>query len=218
MKQATKALCLGRVAVVCFFFANDFVHADDIYEANQGNNTIVKLDSSGNKTVFANSGLDVPSGLAFDSSGNLYAANLFNNTIEKFNTNGVGTVFASTGLNEPESLASDKSGNLYASNYGVDTIEKFDSSGHGSVFITSALLQTSRGLALDSHGSFYVANVISGTILKFDSSGNGTLFASGLASPVYIAIQPIPEPSTWALLAIGIGAVLGGRRLRRRSS
>jgi DNA-binding beta-propeller fold protein YncE len=55
--------------------------------------------------VFANSGLDYPTFLAFNKSGNLFVANYDNNTIEEFNTNGVGRVFASTGLNGPLCIA-----------------------------------------------------------------------------------------------------------------
>ncbi len=69
-----------------------------------GQNTIEKFDTNGVGTVFANSGLDNPQGMAFDSAGNLYVANLGNGTIEEFNTNGVGTVFAS-GLDRPVGLA-----------------------------------------------------------------------------------------------------------------
>ena len=70
--------------LVCLFFANDPAHADDIYVATAYSNTIVKFDSNGNGSVFANSGLNQPRELAFDSSGNLYAANYGNSTIVKF--------------------------------------------------------------------------------------------------------------------------------------
>ena len=61
---------------------------------------------------------------------------------------------------------------------------------------------------------------VPGTIEEFNSSGGvGTVFASTeLDMPVGLAFQPVPEPATWSLLAMGIGVVLGGRRLRRRSS
>src|ERR1051326_1622166 len=97
--------------------------ADLIYVANFSNNTIEKFTSGGVGSVFANTGLNGPAGLAFDSAGNLYAANS-NNTIEKFTPGGVGSVFANTGLNSPEGLAFDSSGNLYAANASNNTIEK----------------------------------------------------------------------------------------------
>jgi WD40 repeat protein len=185
MKQATKALCLGVVASVSFFFAGPVAQADDIYVAVHGSNTIMKFDSSGNASVFADasSGLNMPEGLAFDSSGNLYVAN-------------ANTLVGGTGDN---------------------TILKFDSSGQGSLFAISGTNNYSDGLAFDSSGNLYVANWNDGTIGKFDSSGNGSVFASGLINPSFIAIQ-VPEPTTWSLLALGAVALLGGLRLRRRTS
>ena len=47
------------------------------------NNAITKIDPNGVQSTFANSGLNKPRGLAFDSDGNLYAANGKSNTIER---------------------------------------------------------------------------------------------------------------------------------------
>ena len=93
MKQVTKAINLGLVALVCVFFANALVHADDIYVSNYGDNTITKFASNGTPSLFANSGLNLPVGLTFDSSGNLYASNWGDNTITKFAPNGTPSLF-----------------------------------------------------------------------------------------------------------------------------
>jgi DNA-binding beta-propeller fold protein YncE len=73
--------------------------------ANDNSNTIEEFTLGGVGSVFANSGLNSPQGLAFDSAGNLYAANYGGNTIEKFTPGGVGSVFANTGLSNPTFLA-----------------------------------------------------------------------------------------------------------------
>ena len=147
-----------------------------------------------------------------------------NNTIEKFTSSGVGTLFAA-GLNDPRglALAFNTTGNLYAANYGNNTIEVFTSSGgvlssNGTVFASTGL-DDPTGLAIDNAGNLYVANEGNNTIEKFNSLGVGTVFASsGLSTPQCIAIQPVPEPATWAMLAMGSVALFGGLRLRRRSS
>jgi DNA-binding beta-propeller fold protein YncE len=106
-------------------------------------------------------------------------------------------------------------GNLYVANLGGDTIEKFNSSGVGTVFASSGD-NGSMGLAFDSAGNLYAANFSNNTIEEFSSSGVGTVFAStGLDEPIGIAIQ-VPEPATSSLLALGVAALLGGRRLRRQ--
>jgi hypothetical protein len=113
-------------------------------------------------------------------------------------------------------LAFNSSGNLCVANAGQSTIEEFNSSGQGSVFADLGLTQPI-GLAFDSGGSLYVANQHTGTIEKIDSNGNGSIFASDLNTPYFIAVQ-VPEPSTWAMVALSIGTLLDGLRLRRRSS
>gem|GEM_PF-2154044 len=69
------------------------------YVANQNNNTIWKIDSSGNGTLFAGvpgettHGLYYPNALAFDSTGNLFVSNSGDSSIWKFDQNGVGSAF-----------------------------------------------------------------------------------------------------------------------------
>ena len=160
MKQASKAFSLGLVALVCFFFANCFAYADDIYVANRGNNTITKYDSSGNGSVFARLGLDFPEGLAFDSSGNLFVANAGDNTIMKYDSSGHRSLFASSGLDDPYGLAFDNSGNLYVANnrFANPTIMKFDSSGNGTVFTNTLPAPTNpTALTFDPSGNLFVA-------------------------------------------------------------
>jgi len=121
--------------------------ADSIYVSyTAGNYAIERFRPDGVGSVFASTGLNAPTGLAFDGAGNLYAANYGNNTIERFTPGGVGSVFASTGLIKPEGLAFDRAGNLYVANVGSYSgqrnhsfIEKFTPDGIGSVFANTGL-------------------------------------------------------------------------------
>jgi DNA-binding beta-propeller fold protein YncE len=131
--------------------------------------------------------------------------------IEKFNSAGQGSFFASS-LNAPLGLAFDSSGNLYAALDGSSEIEKFNSAGQGSVFASG--LNAPYGLAFDSSGNLYAGLDGSSEIEEFNSAGQGSVYASGLNSPTFIAVQEIPEPSTWAILALGATAFLGSRRLQ----
>ena len=73
-KESSVQQAIGGFFLLCFVAS---ARADYLYVSNDGNNTIMKFDSNGNGTVFADasSGLDKPQGLALDSSGNLYVAN-----------------------------------------------------------------------------------------------------------------------------------------------
>ena len=63
------------------------------------------------RSTFA-SGLNDPSGLAFDSAGNLFVADAVSGAVYKFTPAGVRTTFAS-GLSYPNGLAFDRAGNLF---------------------------------------------------------------------------------------------------------
>jgi sugar lactone lactonase YvrE len=179
---------------MCFFLTNSPAHADDIYAASFWNNIIYKYTSSGQQSVFVDSGLDGPDGLAFDSSGNLYVANygysqfnLFSGgSIDKIDSSGHETVFAS-GLAIPDGLAFDSSGNLYAAMNETGTIMKFDPSGDGTVFASG--LSFPYKIAFDNSGNLYVANAGGNSIMKFDPNGNGSVFASGITYPRGVALD-----------------------------
>jgi sugar lactone lactonase YvrE len=169
--------------------------AADMLYVSLGNNTIVSFDTTGDVGVtiaatmstFANTNLDSPTGLAFDSSGNLYAANYSGATISKFNQLGgyVSNISGISNLNGPRGLAFDTSGNLYAANYGGSTISKFNAAG---VYVSNIATNLARpdGLAFDNSGNLYAANYNDYTISKFNASGAylsniSSNYAAGLA-------------------------------------
>src|SRR5436309_1354169 len=100
------------------------VRADFIYVGNWGNNTIMKFDSHGKGTLFADSGLSQPQGLVFDTNGDLYVGNSGNDRIMKFDPTGHGTLFAHSG--SPSGLVFDSAGNLFASDGAGSRIWKYD--------------------------------------------------------------------------------------------
>ncbi len=143
--------------------------------SNYGNNTIEEFNSSGVGTVFANSGLSGPQGIAFDNNGNLYVANSGNNTIEKFNSQGVGTLFAYLGVNNPQGLAF-YGGNLYVANNWGGNIEEFNSIGASTIFASNLTFPDS--LAFDNSGNLYAGTIVNNSpvIQKFSPSGSSYKF------------------------------------------
>ena len=179
----------GLLGSALCFLLHPLAHADRFYVSSAGNDIIELYDSDGSGSVFADSGLGSPEGLAFDNNGTLYVANFNSSTITKFDSKGHGTLFASSGLNQPIGLAFDGSGNLYAANWGDNTIEKFDSAGTPSVFANSGVSHP-YGLAFDTNGNLFVSNQGNNTIMKYDTNGVGTLFASsGLNFPSGLAFD-----------------------------
>src|SRR5437660_1531313 len=94
---------------------NIFAAPGDLFESDQGSNTIFKFTPVRVKTTFA-SGLNGPFGLAF-GAGSLFESDTGTGTIFKLTPAGVKSTFAS-GLNTPTGLAFDASGNLFEADQG----------------------------------------------------------------------------------------------------
>jgi|GEM_PF-969054 len=137
-----------------------FDSSGNMYIADNENNRIRKVDTSGNISTIAGNGtsgysgdggpaisaqLSYPSGVVFDSSGNMYIADSSNNSIRKVDNAGNISTVAGNG----------KAGN----------------SGDGGP-ATAAYLYRPSGVAFDSSGNMYIADKYNNRIRKVDSSGN----------------------------------------------
>ncbi len=94
--------------------------AGNLYVANLGNDTIIKIDAQGNATLFSDDQdlIDLPGGLALDGAGNLFVANYATSTISRFLTDtGAGEVFAGPDISKiisPNDLKLSRAGGLLA--------------------------------------------------------------------------------------------------------
>ena len=177
----------GGVRGLAIDSSNNLFVADNL----GGSGYIYKFTPGGSQSTFA-SGLDVPSGLAFDSSGNLFVAVI--GSILKFTPGGVMSTFA-TGLDAPYGLAFDSSGNLFEADYASGNIYEFTPGGGQSTFATNldqpAFLAFAPTAATPPPPSLHIASVGNQSILFWPASGTNYVLQSttNLASPNWVTVS-----------------------------
>jgi sugar lactone lactonase YvrE len=150
---------------------NLYVAYHPAFNADQ---VILKIDASGNSTVFAdaNSGLADPYGLAFGTGGNLFVSSR-SGIIQEITPAGTVSLFANAGP-QPSPLAF-HNGNLYCVN--IDgTVMKYDASGNSTqVAQFPTLGRLPGGLVFDSYGNMFVS--IPAGVEELTAGGADFMFA-----------------------------------------
>jgi|GEM_PF-1688546 hypothetical protein len=183
-----------------------FDPSGSLYATDDGN--ILKFTANGSYTTLGTSPLSY--GLTFDKGGDLFVAGQNGSQIIEHSPTGASSIFASGGTAFND-LAFDSSGNLFVTDFS-GYVYKFTPAGVESVFASG--LSGPYGLAFDSSGNLFVSEYQGNDIIEFTPSGQESTFATGLINPRFIAIEPVPEPSIWLLITLGMAT----RRLVERSS
>ena len=180
--------------------------AGNVYVADDGNNLIRKINSSGLVSTLASS-FSFPSGVAIDAAGNVYVSDQGSQSIRKISPAGVVSTLAGSGapgsangtgaaasFNQPIGVAVDAAGNVYVGDEGNNLIREISPSavvstlaGGGAGFATNgagtvASFAHPFGVAVDAAGNVYVADFSSNMIRKINSSDIvSTLAGTGTA-------------------------------------
>ena len=135
------------------------------------------------------SGVNGPTSLTVDSSGNVWVANSGNSTVEEFSASGKLLQTLSSGVNYPDSLAVDGSGNVWVANSVNNTVEEF-SAGGNLLQILGSGVSYPRSLAVDGSGNVWVANWINNTVEEFSAGGKLLqILGSGVNLPQSLAVD-----------------------------
>lgn len=198
----------------------------NIYIADNSNNVIREVNAGGIISTIAGTGtagfsgdggaassaqLNLPVGVAVDSSGNVYIADYNNQRIRKITTSGIISTYAGNGiigfsgdgaaassaeLDMPYGVAVDITGNVYVADENNNRIRIINTSGTISTFAgngtqgysgdgaaaTAAELNNPGGVAVDRSGNVYIADDNNERIRKVNTSGIILTFAgNGIA-------------------------------------
>jgi hypothetical protein len=127
-------------------------------------------------------GLGVPTGIAFDGTGNLFVADYNAYKVTKITPSLVQTTFISTLNASPQQIAFDASGNLWIAGSGSfgNEITKTTTAG-----VTTSYTATNSpyGVAIDAAGNVYYSEANSGNIKKITTAGITSTFVTGLTTP-----------------------------------
>ncbi len=171
-------------------FGNDrirMVNNKGIINTIAGTGTI-GFSGDGSKAITAQ--LNLPTGVAVDSSGNVYIADSWNFRIRKIVTGTINTIAGnglvsysgdggpatSAQLNGPQGVGVTQAGSLYIADSANAVLRQVPAGG-AITTVGGATLVHPEGIAVDRAGNVYVADTPANTVHKIDTGGNFTTFA-----------------------------------------
>jgi sugar lactone lactonase YvrE len=175
--------------------------AGNLFIADQGNNSVVELQSSPSgfgTPITILSGLSKPAGLAIDWSGNLYVSDTGNNRVLMLPASNGGfsdPVVVSSALSNPVGVAVDLTSNVYVADSGSNRIVEVApiANGYGPLVAIGSGFKGPMGIAVDANKNLYITDTGNNHIVKlaFTAGGYPTqqLIGGTYLAPTGIAID-----------------------------
>jgi DNA-binding beta-propeller fold protein YncE len=138
-------------------------------------------------TTLVSSGLNGPTGVAVDGTGNVYIADYRINAIKEWTTaNNTVTTLVSSGLYYPQGVAVDGAGNIYIADSENNAIKKWTAANSNVTTLVSSNLNSPQGVAVDGAGNVYIADAFNSAIKEWTAANNNvtTLVSSNSSTPL----------------------------------
>ena len=149
----------------------------NLFQANFYGNFINKVTRSGKKTVYADSLLSGPVGIAINSKNELFVCNCLTPTITKIYLDGSTEQFVqSEMLRCANGITLDNEENLYVVSFYNNNVVKISPEGEASIFATTPG-KVGNGHITMANGVFYITAVHDNEIYKVTPDGKVSVFA-----------------------------------------
>jgi hypothetical protein len=171
-------------------------------------------------TTLVSTGLAFPLGMTCDGNGHLFVAEADSGRIGEYTTTGSPVDAALiSGLDYPVDLALDGNGNIFVADQ-ILGVREYTTGGTLEQSQLAPGLNAPASITLDGSGNLFVGGPEASftvPIAEYTTSGvlENASFISGLEDPSGIKFQPVPEPSSLSILALGAVALL---RCQRQSA
>jgi sugar lactone lactonase YvrE len=155
--------------------------------ADHGSGSIYEIMPGGAKSTFA-SGLNQPTGLAFDSTGDLFVTATGSNSVYEITSGGAKSLYAS-GFYDPQGLAFNSNDDLFIADLSTETITLLPPGGSQTTFAT---VYDPCELAFDTAGNLFVGE-LDGYIVKITPAGAVSNFSTltGDVGVPFLAFQTV---------------------------
>ncbi len=176
--------------------------AGNLFVANLGNDTLIKIDPLGTATLFSDSDLiSEPGGLAIDGAGNLFVANYGTSTIVRYRMDtGEHAVFAGPDVSKmahPNDIKLSRKGGLLTSARQGNVL-RLDALGNITVAFSNPALQELDGVSVPEDATLCTG--------RFTSYGQGTPGSGGIVPQ----LRAIYSPCAGQTIALEMKDFLGG--------
>ena len=162
----------------------------DVYVADGGANTVVKLAADGTQTTLPFTGLNYPVGVAVDSSGDVFVGDNQNHRVAELAPDGTQTTLPFANLMCPNGLAVDADDNVYVTSFCNGNVYKMTPDGVQTT-IGSGFSAPS-GVDVDADGNAWIADSGTGLVVEVAPDGTETNVSFGDNTyPVGIAVDSL---------------------------